>query len=252
MCIYLSYNIVESKKQSTVRYTKKTVRKSFLALIHTMKCDYEKLQTKPYILGVAGPPGCGKSTVSSLFKILLEDQGIETHVLPLDGFHLEDGELKKRKLVVGGCSTSLYERKGAKQTYNVDRLIHLIGKLKSGMSFYWPLYSRSTHNPVEKGIAIEKSDAIYIVEGNYLFLDCEPWNALGKYFDRKLFISSKKMFLRRRIIKRKRDGGFSKTYAKRHYKVCDSTNIDEVLSSSSGYQHLLIQRGSHRYTLVNL
>jgi pantothenate kinase len=252
MCCYFLYEIIESDRQSTVQYTKKTVQESFIPLINTIIHHYEKSQTKPYTLALAGPPGCGKSAVSSIFKILLEAQGIVTYVLPLDGFHFNDEELKKMKTMRRNRPIALYERKGAKETYRVEHLVDLLAVLKSGQNLHWPIYSRSTHNPVEKGIFINNKDAIYIVEGNYLLLDCNPWNTLRKYFNRKIFISSKKRFLRKRIRQRKKKGGFSSAYARRHYRECDSENIDEVMTSSSGYDFLLTQRGAHRYTFSSL
>ena len=127
-----------------------------------------------------------------------------------------------------------------------------MAKLLSRNSFHWPLYSRNTHNPVEKGILLDSENALYIVEGNYLLLNFMPWNNLKKYFHKSIFISSKKRFLRKRLIQRKKRGGFSRFEAIRHYRDCDSENIDEVLEFSSGYDFLLTQRGAYRYTLRGL
>ncbi|UCB44757.1 MAG: hypothetical protein JSV25_11125 [Spirochaetota bacterium] len=252
MSRYLFFEITESDQRSTVKYTKKTVQKSFLPLINNIVKQYEKSETKPYILAVAGPPGCGKSAISSLFEFLLEEQGIDTYVLPLDGFHFKNDELKKMKAIHQDSPITLYERKGSKETYRVSHLIDLMKKLYQGENLSWPLYSRSTHNPVEKGMFINNNNAIYMVEGNYLLLDSRPWSDLRKYFNKKIFISSKKRFLKKRIIQRKQKGGFSRAYAKMHYRDCDSKNIDEVLGFSSGYNFLLTQRGAYRYTLSGL
>jgi pantothenate kinase len=127
-----------------------------------------------------------------------------------------------------------------------------MAKLLSGNSLYWPLYSRNTHNPVEKGIFINNKNALYIVEGNYLLLNSIPWNDLKKYFNQSVFISSKKRYLRKRLIQRKQRGGFSRFDAIRHYRDCDSENIDEVLGFSSEYDFLLTQNGLYRYTLSDL
>ena len=145
MNCYLSYEISESDQQYTAKYTKKTVQKSFIPLIHSIIKHYEKTQTKPYTLAVVGPPGCGKSAISSLFKILLEEQGKETYVLPLDGFHFKDEELKKMKATQGdrltetltapmtepmtAPMTALYKKKGAKLSVKVQ-----IGRLSLGLT----------------------------------------------------------------------------------------------------------------------
>ena len=42
------------------------------------------------ILGIVGPPGCGKSTLADALQSLL---GERTRIIPMDGFHLAQCEL---------------------------------------------------------------------------------------------------------------------------------------------------------------
>ncbi len=245
----ISYQITESDLNYTIRYTKETVDKAFLPLIDEIVRAFSKHIRLPYLLGISGPPGCGKSSISAIFQILLCKMGIDTYILPLDGFHLSNEELQKRETVFKNRPISLYEIKGAKETYDVEKLIILMEKLREGANFYWPVYSRNTHDPVDRGIYVKKSNAIYIIEGNYLFLNCEPWNILLPFFNKKIFISSKKRLLKKRVIWRKRFGGFSKKEARSHYRDCDSLNIDEVLKKSKDYDYMLIQNGKYRYKL---
>ena len=263
------YTINESGLTCTVKYTKKCIRKTFIPLAGMIVEDFRKTHTsrftaeyqkatgpkptgignKRYILSIAGPPGCGKSSIARLLQLFISEQGIVTHVLPMDGFHLKNSELKKNTVLIDGRDVNLYNIKGAKETYDTRNLFDSVKKLSQGKSFFWPVYSRNTHDPVEKGVRICDSHCIYIIEGNYLLLNEHPWKLLGSYFNKRIFIKSKKIILRPRIIRRKLMGGISKNQARLHYRRSDKRNIQEVLDMSGGYDLLLIQHGRYRYSL---
>ena len=247
----LSFNVIESGLRYTVKFTQKTTREAFLPLVEIILNDFFLRPACPYYLAVSGPPGSGKSTISAVFQHFFIKKMINTFVLPLDGFHMKNEDLKKKTTYIAGNPVSLYDIKGAKETYDTENLFICMNLLKSGKNFFWPVYSRNTHNPVEKGIYVERKKAIYIIEGNYLFLDRAPWNKLNSYFNRKIFISSSEHFLKKRIIKRKKAGGFSGREALRHYKMSDRRNISEVLKCSKGYDYLLEQEKDYEYRLVH-
>lgn len=242
------YNITEADFKHKIIYTAKTIDESFEPIADEIAEEHSN-KKHPYCIGISGPPGSGKSSISALLHRLFHDRGIESQVLPLDGFHLKNEELKKRKVWFKNRLVSLYEIKGSKESYDVKSLLKHLERLKQDKNFYWPIYSRQLHDPIKDGIYIENKDAIYILEGNYLLLDLNPWNSIPRYFDKKVFIKSPKLLLKKRIIKRKNRGGYSKREAKEHYRFCDSHNIDEVLRYSRGYDYLLIQKGRYNYTL---
>jgi pantothenate kinase len=245
---YKSYTIEESDLHFTIQYSRKTIKDTIIPLIYEIVADYGKRNSSNYILAIAGPPGSGKSSLAALFLQMLKKENIPAYILPLDGFHLKNEELQ-RKPFYQHPSITLYDRKGAKESYNFNQFFRLMEKLKAGDSFYWPSYSRKTHDPVERGIYIKKQRALYIVEGNYLLLTSEPWNSLPAYFHSSIYIHPKKRHLKRRIINRKCRGGYSLLEAKLHYKNTDSRNIDEVMKLSGGYRYALHQRRKFSFTL---
>jgi len=249
MSRFEKFSITESALTCTVKYTKTCIKKTFIPLVRMITDDFQKGGNQHYILCIAGPPGCGKSSIAKLLQTLLEKRGIESQVLPMDGFHFKNSELKKKSAMVARKNVSLYSIKGAKETYDTEKLFDCMKKLSHGDSFYWPVYSRTTHDPVEKGVHIRDNHCIYIIEGNYLLLEDHPWNLLRKFFNKRIFITSQERILRPRVIRRKRMGGISRKEARQHYKKSDRRNILEVLDNSSGYDWLLTQRNRYRYDL---
>ena len=45
-------------------------------------------ETPRVIVGIAGEPGAGKSTLAGQTQLILEQAGIKTAVVPMDGYHL--------------------------------------------------------------------------------------------------------------------------------------------------------------------
>jgi putative kinase len=259
---FVSFRISESGMDAAVRFTQKTVDRVFRPIVDEIAAEFASRAAGPsgkdrycggrYILGVSGPPGSGKSTVSSVLNLLFAERGVPAVVLPLDGFHLRNDELKARTIKAGGKILSLYDRKGSKESYDFEKLIAYMEKLKYPAAFFWPLYSRVLHEPVEEGELLDRGPRVCIVEGNYLFLRAAPWPLLGPFFHKTLFIRSRKTVMRRRIIARKMRGGFTRSEAERHFRRSDALNIREVIRCSGGYGMLLSTRGRHGYRLVRL
>lgn len=249
MCIRktICFEIIESDLHHTIKITQKTFNKTFPSVTDRIIEIIHRFPDTHHLIAIAGPPGCGKSTIALTLAKLLKQANISAVVLSMDGFHRKNSELMANKIQIGKGQLTLYEIKGAKETYNTNYLFECLEKLNSGEEFYWPIYSRSLHEPVENGILINGKADLYIIEGNYLFLNTEPWNKLSGYFSLKIFIRPKKRFLRKRLISRKIKGGFSPGDAKSHFKFSDRRNIFEVLIDSTGFDFLLTQKGRYNY-----
>ncbi|HEB30300.1 MAG TPA: hypothetical protein ENI15_05415 [Spirochaetes bacterium] len=248
--------IVDSKVDYTVKYTKKTITNSFIPLTVEISRLFHGNKIGCTIIGISGPPGSGKSSISAVFRQMLSKKGIEPVILPIDGFHFKNEKLKKMTPAVCHVAgkelknnMTLYQKKGAKETYDTKYLLSCMKKLKNLKEFYWPVYSRKIHEPVSEGIFISDQKALYIVEGNYLFLRTNPWCELARFLDLKIFISSREGLVKKRIIKRKKRGGFSRKEALDHFRRSDSLNIDEVLNCSAGYDYTLEQKRRFYYVL---
>jgi pantothenate kinase len=145
-----------------------------------------------FLLGLAGEPGAGKSTVSAHLAAAL---GSDAVVVPFDGFHLASTLLH---------SEELRNRRGAIDTFDLAGYRLLIGRLRQADEpvVYAPAYVREIEDPVAAAIAISGSTPIVITEGNYLLSDQPDLNAARGMLDQVWYIEVDAETRRRRLVER--------------------------------------------------
>lgn len=130
------------------------------------------------IIGIAGCPGAGKSTLAA--GLVAEHP--DTHVLvPMDGFHLADEQL--RRLGRAG-------RKGAPDTFDVDGFVALLERIAdagdpghAATTVYAPRFDRRIEASIANSIAVEPRHTTVITEGNYLLHDAGGWERVRPLLD---------------------------------------------------------------------
>lgn len=168
------------------------------------------------MLGITGPPGAGKSTVSELLRDRLRDAyKLQALVVPMDGYHLSNEELVRR---------NLRPLKGIPSTFDALGFVSLIGDIKDGAArtIEFPTFDRDIDSVVESGGKVEPTDEIIIVEGNYLLMTEPPWHQIRHYMDDVFYIDAPHTVLLDRLIYRHMQGGKNQDDAR--VKV-DSTDL---------------------------
>jgi pantothenate kinase len=145
------------------------------------------------IIGITGAPGTGKSTFASgLADALGRERSI---VVPMDGFHLAN------KIIDG---TTLRDRKGAIDTFDVGGYVSLLQRLRSRdeSMVYAPSYRRGLEEPIAASIAVPGDIDFVITEGNYL-LSTEPsWHRIRSLVDEIWFVETPHQLRVDRLIAR--------------------------------------------------
>ncbi|MCX8572374.1 MULTISPECIES: nucleoside triphosphate hydrolase [Hyphomicrobiales] len=172
-----------------------------------------------FVVGIAGPPGSGKSTLSAALHDVLPDGAAA--VVPMDGFHFDDSVLDRR---------GLRTRKGAPETFDFAGFEVLLRRLKAAEpDVAIPVFDRSIELSRAAADVVSADVKFILVEGNYLLLDEDPWQRLAPLFDFTIFVNSPREELERRLVERWREHGRSDADARNWIDTNDMPNIDRVL-----------------------
>lgn len=175
------------------------------------------------VLGIAAPPGAGKSTLAAQ---LLEALGPLAQVVPMDGFHLANSELQR----LGRAG-----RKGAQDTFDALGYVHLLRRIRAqqpGEIIYAPEFRRELEEGIAGAIAVHSEARLIITEGNYLLLDSAPWDAVRGLLDEAWYLAPDDAERQRRLLSRHMRFGRERADALHWIAVTDEPNTRLVAASS--------------------
>ena len=171
------------------------------------------------ILGLAGPPGGGKSTLSGA---LLEAFGARAVVVPMDGYHLANSELAR----LGRAA-----RKGAPDTFDADGYVALLRRLREARAdetVYAPEFRREIEEAIAGVIAVPAGVPLVITEGNYLLFDTGPWAAVRGLLDEAWYVDMDEPTRLSRLIARHERYGRSPEAARAWVQSTDEPNARAI------------------------
>lgn len=174
------------------------------------------------LLGIAGPPGGGKSTLA---QALQEHFAADAVVVPMDGFHLANAELAR----LGRAG-----RKGAADTFDAAGYVALLRRLRAqgaGETVYAPVFRREIEEPIAGAIPVEPDTRLVITEGNYLLLDQGPWAAVRALLDEAWFVDTDDGQRRERLVRRHMQFGRSLEAARAWVEHTDEPNARLIAAS---------------------
>jgi pantothenate kinase len=177
------------------------------------------------LLGIAGAPGAGKSTLAEALTREATAAGVPAALVGMDGFHLAHRELERRGLV---------EVKGAPETFDAAGYVALLRRLRSpgeGEHIVWaPEFRREIEDAVAGAVPVGQGIALVVTEGNYLLLD-GPWRPVRDLLDEVWFLDVPDEVRRERLAARHRRYGRSEANAWGRSLGSDERNAGLVLAT---------------------
>ena len=190
------------------------------------------LRRRRCLLGIAGAPGAGKSTISEwLLEHLLISHPRQVALVPMDGYHLAQSVLESR---------GLEHRKGAPETFDGAGYVALLRRLRSETSreIFAPVFRREVNDAIAGAIAVPPETRLVITEGNYLLFDEAPWNEVASLLDEAWFVELEQDERLRRLTAR-------------HLKYDKDAATAEWRATGNDERNArLVAPGSQRSTLV--
>ena len=173
------------------------------------------------VLGIAGGPGVGKSTLATQ---LVDALGPDTAYVPMDGFHMKHAKLE---------SLGTAADKGMPHTFEGAAFADFLTALKEATgAMSGPGYSRKIEDVVDDAFTIPATTKLLVVEGNYLLLGTAPWWRVKPLLDRAVFLEVPRETARARLMRRHAEEGlFSAERNRAHIERVDLPNYDMVMRS---------------------
>ncbi|KAJ3522443.1 hypothetical protein NM688_g8873 [Phlebia brevispora] len=175
-----------------------------------------------FIVGIAGVPASGKSTLSHIVvdrtnRILRErlavDGSLESHddiavLVGLDGWHLTRAQLDAfpdPKLA--------HDRRGAYWTFDGESYVDFVRQLREPLPttpankddptvIYAPSFSHELKDPKPQAVSIYPWNRLVIIEGLYPFLNIQPWVEAGRMLDERWWVELGEDEARTRLVTR--------------------------------------------------
>lgn len=186
------------------------------------------------MIGIAGPPASGKSTLAAaVVERLNLEQSSRAVLIPMDGFHMDNAALDR---------SGLRSVKGAPQTFEVAAFIATLRALRpEGATGAIPVFDREQDRTIVDARDVVGTVEILVVEGNYLLLTEAPWSGVGALLDASVALMPPMATLERRLIARWLSYGLPHELAYRKTHENDLKNARRVLEDSASATVILNQ-----------
>lgn len=196
------------------------------------------------VLGIAGAPGAGKTTLAELLvREVGARQGADwvAH-LPMDGFHLADRQLHRLHAL---------GRKGSPDTFDAQGYAHLVERMTTEPDkwIYAPGFDRTLEQPLAADIVVPPSARLIITEGNYLLLEGGAWPRARAAMREVWFVSGNDEQRVDRLVRRHITFGKRPQAARAWVESSDQVNA-ELVSAGSTQADRVVLNGPHGWSFA--
>ncbi len=133
------------------------------------------------VVGIAGPPGVGKSTATAALTAALVERGIPSASLPMDGYHLPQAELVR---------LGRRDRMGAADTFDVAGYLAALRAVAADDGEVVAAgFDRAIEEPVPGAVRIPADARVVVTEGNWLLLADDGWGEVRPELDLAVFLT---------------------------------------------------------------
>lgn len=189
----------------------------------TDACALIRTSGPPAILGLAGPPAAGKSTLAR--QIVAAANGRlgadRAAYLPMDGFHLSNAQLDR---------LGRRDHKGAPDTFDVAGYLALLRRLavETAHPVYVPDFDRALHEPVAARHVVHPGTRLIVTEGNYLAWDAPGWREVPGLLSALWYVDADDALREERLLRRQMAGGLDAAAARAWVARSDHPNGELV------------------------
>jgi len=195
----------------------RTTLEELLRRIEKLAADRDRV-----VIGIAGPPGAGKSTLAA---VLTERLGERAALVGMDGFHLGQRQLER----LGRA-----ERKGAPDTFDALGYVALLRRIRerTDVDHFVPVFDRHLEEPIAAAGCVPRDVPVVITEGNYLLLDDPAWRDVAGQLDECWFVAPDPELRLQRLTRRHVEHGRSPEAAVEWVERVDEANARVIMRSA--------------------
>lgn len=175
------------------------------------------------ILGIAGAPASGKSTLTAwLVERLSETYPGRAAMIGMDAFHLAQRVIDRR----GQAPI-----KGAPETFDGLGYLRLLERITgTDETIYAPVFERAIEDSIAHAVEIGPQTSLIITEGNYLLLDADPWRQVRAALDEVWYVSLADRVRQQRLLARHLSFGHRPDAAHERTYGSDQRNAELIAS----------------------
>ncbi|KAJ6440260.1 Aim12p-like protein [Purpureocillium lavendulum] len=197
---------------------------------HTRAVHWAHWLTAPAVIGIAGIPGSGKTTLAQIISSRINERAAKSSsssssssshppspspsadaaaspspppatYLPMDGFHLTRATLSSM-----ADPARAHARRGAAFTFDAPKFLALVRRLRAtplpASPILAPSFDHAVKDPRDDDIPVLASHRVVVLEGNYLALDDAVWRDAAALLDELWFVDVDFQVARKRLRER--------------------------------------------------